>query len=319
MSDEIENKYFKLFPSDGEFKPLTKEQSLARAKNSILEAWFDAMKASPWYRAMLGGYDRFLGDGYSQHEVSLARDNLKIFGDIRKQTFETWWMSKGYHVFSEQVPYMPMKALSVKYPNGKVTRADKEVEISPEAYLTIEVPLNLARQALHDQLDEILDEIDRYEGKFNRWRYSTADLHLSKELKKGTDPALIKSKLNVYTYYEKELKRKSDISLHKLCDDLKIPDGLTSKDYEHLSQAEIDQKKKDAVSEILKDARALMANALFREFPDTTEHRLARHFAFSEFAKYVDKVPETKFDSNVSRRNRKKQEAAAAAKIIKQK
>ena len=315
MSEEIDIKYFKLFPSDGEYKPLSKEDSLARAKNSLLEAWFDTMKVSPWYRAMLGGYDRFL-ENQTPHERRIALDNLKVFGDIRNQTFATWWMHRGFYVFSERVPYMPMRAVSVKYPQGKLSKIEEQLEDSPEAFLTIEVPLNLDRGALHSQLDEILNEIDRYEGGFKRWKYSTAELHLTREERRGFGAQQIKAKLDVYEYYEKQLKKDCEYSLYQLCDELKIPTGLTEADFENLDQDAIDQRKRDVVSEILKSAKNLMANALFRDFPDVNSHPLATHFAFSEFENYVDRVTEEKFDSNVSRRNKKKREAEAAAQKL---
>lgn len=307
MTDEIENKYFKFFPSDGEFKPLTKEQSLARAKNSLLQAWFDVMKASPWFRAMLGGYDSFL-DGFRKEDRELAIENLKIFGDIRKQSFETWWMQKGFYVFAERVPYLPMRQVAVHYPDGIAEMSKDELGEDPEAFMRIDVPLNLSREALHQHLDKILDEIDRYEGKFNRWKYSTAELHFNREPRKNLDAAYIKYKIDVYTSYEKQLKKRNEYPLYMLCDHLNIPTGLTSEDYKNLSQNAIDQRKSDVVSEILKAARNIMANALFRNFPSTSDHPLATHFAFSELAGYVDKIYEPKFDTNVSRRNRKKKE-----------
>ena len=151
-------------------------------------------------------------------------------------------------------------------------------------------------------------------SKFNRWKYSTAELHFAMEPKKGTTPALVKYWLDVYKHYEWQLTKKREYSLYKLCDDKKIPVDLTEKDYETLSQEEIDQAKSDAASEVLKNAKSLMANALFRAFPDNRSHPLASHFAFSELSKYVEKVPRKKHDSNSTRERRRKEAEAAAAK-----
>ena len=312
MPNESENKYFKLFPSGNTYTPLTKEQSLLRAQGSLIEAWFDTMKMSPWYRAMLGGYDKFLTD-YPSSEKETAKQNIEIFGDIRKMTFADWWMRKGYDVFAEKVPYLPMRSVAVRYPQGRTTIPQDALGQDPEAYLTVDIPLNLDREALHRQLDDILDEIDRYEGNFNRWKYSTAELHFAMEPKKGTTPALIKYWLDVYKHYEWNLQKKSEYPLWKLCEDKRIPVELSEADFARLPQTEIDQKKSDAASAVLKDARALMANALFRTFPDSRPIDLSTHFAFSEFAKYVDKVPKKKHDSN-STRARRKREAEATDK-----
>ena len=96
---------YKYLNPEEDFAPLSLEDSLDRARESLYHAWFMLMKASPWYRAMLNGHPPFIQVTDSGHSYgdSAARSALEAFGDIREMNFNQWWRTTGHRIFAEDV------------------------------------------------------------------------------------------------------------------------------------------------------------------------------------------------------------------------
>ena len=147
---------------------LTPEVSVTKAKGTLYEAWFDVLKSSPWYRELC---ETGVFPSPSAEEVWIH------FGDLRKMTFQEWWLSTGYRIFAEEIDYRPVEVLSV------TTKIKNDDSAKKPPTLIIEVPLNLAPAVLREQFDQILRRHAEYLVDFDRWEHSTASVHQHRESK----------------------------------------------------------------------------------------------------------------------------------------
>jgi hypothetical protein len=156
--------FYKGLPVENEVYGFTLEQSSSKSKCTMYEAWFDVLKASPWYSRMSSG----------EFPSEQARSTWEGFGDISKITFEDWWKERGYQIFAERVPFRKIQEIELNY-KIKTSKGDEKPPV-----LILEVPLNLHPDLLKKQLDEILARQRYLSGtkRFKRWDHSTADFHL---------------------------------------------------------------------------------------------------------------------------------------------
>lgn len=228
-------------------------ESAKLAKGTLYEAWFDVLQTSPWYQeiARTGNFP----------SESAKRAWLN-FGDLENRTFESWWLSTGYRIFAENVPYYPMQI------------ADLDIEVTHPynrpPILKIEVPLNLPPAELRKQLNEILRaHADYANGTYDRWDYSTAQVHQQRESRLTFQS--IRRWLLVYQKYE-QLKASENITLSDFALRLKLIPKFKPEISGFAPTAEDRQKLANATSDILKPVRNLMANATEGRFPSTESH-----------------------------------------------
>jgi hypothetical protein len=252
--------FYKGLREEEHFYPYTPEQSAAKAKRTLYEAWFDLLKASPWYQAAMNAH---------VFESQAVADCYEKFGDLRNVEFEDWWLQTGYQIFAERVRYEDLKAhkldakTSLKFSRNRNT--------APK--LVIEVPLNLDPRRLKEQFDEILQKhSDLYDTKFNRWNHSQADVHFERDAK--IDYQTIKHWLSVYEYVNEKRKSFGDgYPLYKVCRELKLSPYI-EKNYSTSVALDAEGKvyASNVVSDILKKITPLMAHASEMRFPCTEDH-----------------------------------------------
>ena len=238
----------------------TPEAAAAKAKGTLYEAWFDVLQTSPWYNKICETQD-FPSDK--------AREAWERFGDLRSKTFSKWWLETGYKIFAEVVPYQPMQIADLKI-EVKKSKDQKKPPI-----LKIEVPLNLSPAALKEQFNEILKAHKLYTDEFDRWDYSTAEVHQDRETK--LTYATIKKWMQVYKAYEKQ-KDKKDFKLYNFAKELELHPTLFrgfQKKADVPDQGDLRTQASNVASDILKKATFLMANATEMSFPNTAPHEWA--------------------------------------------
>lgn len=248
--------YYKGLPIENEFFPFTPEQSAEQAKGSMYEAWFDALKASPWYNEICETR------GFPSEAAKECYEN---FGDLRPMSFKKWWLEIGYKIFAERVRYEEMKDRGIV--NGATkTLKYKKGENDPSKLL-IEVPLNLDPKKLKEQFEAILREHSNYYEHKNRFKESTAPVPFDRDskLSYGT----IKLWLHIYKEVEKERELHKDATLADICRKLELRKNLFADFGEGtvVDDSQIRQQAANAVSEYYQKARRLMAHATEMRFP----------------------------------------------------
>jgi hypothetical protein len=304
--------FYKLLPNeDGDgYDPLTPEQSYKRAIGSRYESWFDTLKASPWYKAMWDGHPVFDDPTPGVDGINRAVKTMERFGDLRKVNFKEWWFSTGHRIFAEHVPYVPVQAISVKLKNVRrsLRRGANE---RPVQSMLIEIPLNLKPSAIRSQINEILNDIEHFRSNFNPWVHSTADAPFSRNSK--LDHLQVTNWLKVFKHWEENKSKKEPrYQLYDLCVDMQLTPELGFEDTEsfEFEPIRVRHERMTAVAEYaLKNARNLMANAIFMDFPNTTQHELATNYsapALKRAVRLANKPPSHDFNKA---RQRKKEAA----------
>ena len=236
----------------------TPEAAATKAKGTLYEAWFDVLQTSPWYSKMCESQE-FPSDK--------AEGAWKQFGDLRKITFSKWWLEKGYKIFAEVVPYQPMQIADLR------VEVKKSKDQKKPPLLKIEVPLNLSPAALKEQFNEILKAHKLYTNEFDRWDYSTAQVHQERETK--LTYATIKKWMQVYREYEKQ-RDKKDFKLYNFARDLELHPKLFVGIPKRVDLPEdLRTEAANVASDILKKAMSLMANATEMSFSNTVPHEWA--------------------------------------------
>lgn len=248
--------YYKGLPIENEFFPFTPEQSAEAAKGSMYEAWFDTLKASPWYNEICETRV-FPSDS--------AKECYEKFGDLRPMSFKKWWLTTGYEIFAERVRYESMQDRGVVNSTTKTLKY-KKGENEPSKLL-IEVPLNLDPKILKVQFEKILREHSNYYEHKNRFQESTAPAPLERDAK--VKYSTIKMWLHVYKEVEKERALHKDATLADICRKLGLRKNLFADFGEGtvVDDSQIRQQAANVVSEYYQKARRLMAHATEMWFP----------------------------------------------------
>ena len=237
----------------------TPAKSATLAKGTLYEAWFDTLQASPWYRD-ISATRIFLSEA--------AEENWKNFGDLRDLKFEPWWRAKGYKLFAEKVPFRDVKEIKLKH------RVDSPVDPVKPPVLILEIPLNLSPKYLEAQVRNVLLAHKNYASDFNRWEHSTARLHQERETK--LTYASINNWLTIYNSWIDAKVENSTLTQYEFSRDKNLDPNLArnyGRDVLHNPEERVIFA--NALSQYLKPARRLMANATEGIFPSTERHEWA--------------------------------------------
>lgn len=248
--------HYKGLSAEDRLFPQEPKQSAALAKGTLYEAWFDTLQTSPWH-AEISRTGMFPDE--------CAEKNWRLFGDLTGLTFTKWWMKTGYRIFAEEVAYRPVAATELEHE----VSFDKDDKRPPT--LTLEIPLNLSPKALEEQFKKILKAHENYQYEFDRWKHSTAAVHQQRETK--LTYGSIKRWLDLYKDWEREKAMNPELTQfeYSIKNNL-VPNARRKIDL----AAKMDETERavfaNALSDQLKQARNLMANATVGIFPDTTPH-----------------------------------------------
>lgn len=252
--------YYKGLSPEERIFAQTPQAAAAKAMGTLYEAWFDVLQTSPWYNKICET---------QEFPSRKAEETWKYFGDLRDITFSKWWLATGFKIFAEVVPYQPIQITDLKIE----LKGSKDQKKPP--LLKIEVPLNLSPSALKDQFNEILKAHKLYSDEFDRWDYSTAQVHQDRETK--LTYTTIKKWMQVYQSYEKQKDMKG-FKLYNFAKDQELHPTLFRgllKRGEVPDQGDLRIQAANVASDILKKAMFLMANATEMSFPNTSPHEWA--------------------------------------------
>lgn len=254
--------YYKGLSDEERYFPHTLPESLELAKNSLYHGWFLTLQTSPWYRKALET---------GQYPDSRIKEAVEYFGDLRKTTFNKWWLSTGHKIFAERIPY---KSLNVKL--------DYKEDQEQPSILKVEVPLNLDPKVLIAQFEELLYSIKEYKN-YTPWQDSSALVRQKKE--PNIDFSRVQLYLKIYTSYIKMKKENPELGYadFAIAQNLNPQVKIDAKD----KPAEVRDKRATLANNadyFISKARALMANATILDFPSIDE----KSWAAKEFMQSFD-------------------------------
>ena len=236
--------------------PQTIDSSAKLAKGTLYEAWFETLQTSPWYRD---------SSESGVFKSRAAEETWEKFGDLGKTDFASWWKTRGYEIFAEDVSYQPIEITEPQIKTQTQTSSKKPPT------LKIEVPLNLHPKALREQFEAILRQhSDYYTENKDRWDHSTAPVHQYRETKL-TYPTISRW-LAVYRAYEKQKDRK-DFKLYNFAKDMELHPSLFRGLLKRVDvPVDLRIEAANVASDILKQVQNLMAHATELRFPCTDPH-----------------------------------------------
>jgi hypothetical protein len=229
-------------------------QAARKARGTLYESWFDTLKASPWYQEM---------ERTGEFKSDEAKKTWLDFGNLQNTKFEQWWNEKGFQIFAEKVPYTEIQNMSIKVEHGD------DDNLPP--MLKLEIPLNLDPKQLKLQFAHILREHENYADRFDRWRFSTAQVHQVNESK--ITYASISRWLKIYTDWIRSKALRPKLTMWEFALERKLHPELSRKYGEGVILPLPERRTlTNSVSDPLKLARRLMAHATEGVFPSTDDH-----------------------------------------------
>jgi hypothetical protein len=247
--------FYKGFPEDVRFRNHSVPESLEIAKGTLYEAWYRALRASPYVAEALKS-----GVWPSQ----AANETHKIFGDLRGTNFADWWISGGYHLFAEQRAFRQVSVLPKQY----ASEANNE---RGGVAIRLEVPLDVSPATLKRQFDQLLREHHPHYRDFDRWRVSTAQVRL--ENRKLTSVS-INLYLDVYEHWIAGAALEGQqVRLYEIGEALRLdPKSMVLKSDPPSFATDKHLKMSLLVSDYLEKAKNLVAHATEGRFPCVDAH-----------------------------------------------
>jgi hypothetical protein len=244
--------FFKGFPEDVRFRGHSVPESLEIARGTLYEAWFRALKMSP-----------YLEQGWSSGQwlSPQAQQTAELFGDLRGEEFDSWWLARGFTLFAETRAFRRVSLIS------SPTHA---ASAQAGAVLTIEVPLDVSPATLKSQFDELLKQHHPHYRDFDRWGASSARVRM--ENRKLTSVS-INMFLQVYEAWRQRGGPQQPVRLYEIGEALRLNSkfSVTAADTPY-EASDKHRKMSLTVSEYLEKAKNLVAHASEGRFPCTEDH-----------------------------------------------
>lgn len=241
--------FFKGFPEDVRFKSHSVPDSMERAKGTLYETWFNALKLSPYYQEICETNE------YPSEE---AEKTFHLFGDLRNTTFEKWWIATGYGIFAEKKPFNKVSVSNERDATGE------DIPV-----LRLEIPLNVSPKTLRSQFENLLELHHPHYKDFDRWAASTAEVKLTS--RKFTSVSLNLC-LEVYKNFLAREKL-GEVRLYEIGEELRINPKLNVVHSDKpVEIADKHLKMSSSVSEYLEKAKNLVAHATEGRFPCAENH-----------------------------------------------
>ncbi|MDH6300132.1 hypothetical protein [Polynucleobacter sphagniphilus] len=213
-----------------------------KAKETMYYEWWRCLNASKEYLECCDKKGK-------NHELA---DTYALFGDVTI-SWANWWNKIGKRIFSERRQYPKVRAIEQE-------EALKKLEVEAEDFLILDIPLNLRRVTILEQINKLLDE--HHDGKNLDVRVqSTALVQLeTTKLQHKTIPVLVD--------VAEILFRTPDIQLYQLAQRAKLAEiHLGRKVQETNSPEQEKQRRQMAASRYKEQAERLVYNAARLKFP----------------------------------------------------
>lgn len=213
-----------------------------KAKDTLYYEWWRCLNASQEYLECCG-------KGGKNHPLA---DTYALFGDVTV-SWTAWWGNIGKRIFSERRQYPKVRAID----QNKVLN---KLEVEPKNFLILDVPLNLRRVTILEQINKLLDE--HHNGKNLDVRaQSTALVQLeTTKLQHKTIPLLVDVAEILY--------RNPDIQLYQLAQKAKLAEIHLGRNIQESNSAEQEKQRRQMAASRYKDqAQRLVYNAARLKFP----------------------------------------------------
>ena len=241
--------FFKGFPEDVRFRRHTVPEALEIAKGTLYEAWYRAVKLSPYMAEAID-----TGNWRSQ----LQQDTFMRFGELRNTTFDSWWIERGYELFMEKGDF---KKIGV--------REGSEQEVKDKT-LILEIPLSVSPATLKQQFDDLLRKHHEHYKRFDRWQHSSATGKLQSSKLTSLSINLY---LDVFERWQAMYAIDGGVNLYKVGEAMNLNSQLVVKHGDLGGDVrEKHLKMSLQVSEYLEKAKNLIAHASEGTFPCTENH-----------------------------------------------
>ena len=213
-----------------------------KAKDTLYHEWWRCLNASNEYLecCVKGGKNHPLADTYA------------LFGDVNV-SWAQWWGNIGKRIFSERRQYPKVRAIEQE-------EALSKLEVEAKDFLILDIPLNLRRVTILEQINKILDQ--HHDGKNLDVRaQSTALVQLeTTKLQHKTVPILVD--------VAEILHRNPGIQLYQLAQRAKLAEIHLGRKVQESNSAEQEkQRRQMAASRYKEQAERLVYNAARLKFP----------------------------------------------------
>jgi hypothetical protein len=218
------------------------DQEWKKAKDSLYFQWWRCLNASNEYLECCA----MKGKG---HELS---DTYAVFGDVTI-SWPAWWQKIGRNIFSERQQYPKVRVLSEE-------TAIRKIDVRSKEFLILDIPLNLRRVTILEQINKLLDE--HHLGKDLDVRaQSTALVQLeTTKLQHKTIPILVDVAEILFS--------NPDIQLYQLAQKAKLAEIHLGRKVQETNSAEQEkQRRQMAASRYKEQAEKLIYNAARLKFP----------------------------------------------------
>lgn len=218
------------------------EQEWKKAKESLYYQWWRCLNASNEYLECCAKKGK-------SHELS---DTYALFGDVTT-SWPAWWQKIGRNIFSERQQYPKVRVLSEE-------TALRKIDVNSKDFLILDIPLNLRRVTILEQINNFLEE--HHLGKDLDVRaQSTALVQLeTTKLQHKTIPILVDVAEILFS--------NPDIQLYQLAQKAKLAEHhLGRSRSETLSAEDEKQRRQMAASRYKEQAEKLIYNAARLKFP----------------------------------------------------
>jgi hypothetical protein len=125
------------------------EDSLLDARTSVRRWWWEFLRLSKDYWLVC----------QTSRGIQIATEDERLrrvyrrFGDIYNQSFDAWWLDRGYRVFSEVERFPKV----TEVPRNPAQRKRQKPEADK---IWVEVPLKLSKRTIQKQIGKLLDEYE---------------------------------------------------------------------------------------------------------------------------------------------------------------
>lgn len=258
--------FFKGFPEDVRFRRHTVPEALEIAKGTMYEAWYRAVKLSPYTAQAIA-----IKEWRSQQQ----KGTYERFGDLQGTTFDSWWVERGYELFMEKGDF---KKIGVR------EGLDQDVN---DKTLILEIPLTVSPATLKQQFDDLLRTHHEHYKRFDRWQHSSATGRLQSSKLTSVSINLY---LDVYEQWQAMCALEGSVNLFEVGEAMALNPRLMVKHGDLGSDVrEKHLKMSLLVSEYLEKAKNLIAYASEGIFPCTDDHDwIERSTRASNWRQHVD-------------------------------
>ena len=213
-----------------------------KAKDTMYYEWWRCLNASKEYLECCSKQGK-------NHELT---DTYELFGDV-DTSWAIWWGKVGKRIFSERHQYPKVRAIEQE-------EALKKLAVETKDFLILDIPLNLRRVTILEQINKLLDA--HHLGKDLDVRaQSTALVQLeTSKLQHKTVPILVDVAEIIY--------RNPDIQLYQLAQRAKLAEIHLGRKVQEINSPEQEkQRRQMAASRYKEQAERLVYNAARLKFP----------------------------------------------------